>query len=65
MDTFVTGTSSPQKRQIEVDVNKEKSGRKNTKKYDSGYFKFGFTMAEREGIEHLQCVICCKVLAAE
>ena len=64
MDTFVTSTL-PQKRQIEVDVNKEKSGRKKTRKYDSSYLNFGFTVAEREGVEHPQCVICCKVLAAE
>ena len=63
MDTLVTGALA-QKRQFE-DVNKEKSGRKKTKKYDSGYLNFGFTVAEREGIEHPQCVICCKVLAGE
>ena len=64
MDAFVTGTL-PQKKQIEVDVNKKKSGRKKTKIYDSSYVKFGFTVAEREGVEHSQCVICSKVLAAE
>jgi len=64
MDAFVTGTF-PQKRQVEVDVNKQKSGRKKTRKCDSSYLNFGFTVAEREGVEHPQCVICCKVLAAE
>ena len=64
MDAFVTGTL-PQKRQVEVDVNKEKGGRKKTTKYDSSYLNFGFTVAERKGVEHLQCVIYCKVLAAE
>ena len=64
MDAFVTSTLL-QERQIEVDVNKEKSGRKKTRKYDSSYLNFGFTVAEREGVEHPQCVICCKVLAAE
>ena len=63
MDALVTGTLA-QKRQVD-DVNKEKSGRKKTRKYDSGYLNFGFTVAEREGVEHRQCVICCKVLAAE
>ena len=48
MDTFVTGTL-PQKKQIEVDVNKEKSGRKKTRKYDSSYLNFGFTVAEKGG----------------
>ena len=51
--------------QVEVDVNKEKSGRKKTRKYHSSYLNFGFTVAEGEGVEHPQCVICCKVLAAE
>ena len=64
MDAFVCGTL-PQKRQKEVNVNKEKSGRKKTRKYDSGYLNFGFRVAEREDVEHPQCVICCKVLAAE
>ena len=64
MDAFVTLTL-PQKRQIEVNVNKKKSGRKKTRKYDSSYVNFGVTVAEREGVEHRQCVICCKVLAAE
>ena len=64
MDALVTGTSLAQKRQAE-DVNNEKSGRKKTRKYDSGYLNFGFTVTEREGVEHSQCVICCKVLAAE
>jgi len=64
MDAFVTGTL-PQKRQEEVDVNKEKSGRKKTRKYDSSCLNFGFTVTEREGVEHPQCVICCNVLAAE
>ena len=58
MVAFVTGTL-PQKRHIKVDVNKEKSGRKKTRKYDSSYFNFGFTVAERESVEHSQCVICC------
>ena len=26
---------------------------------------FGLTVAERKGVEHPQCVICCKVLAVE
>ena len=52
-------------RQLEVDVNKEKSERKKTRKYRSSYLNFGFTVAQREGVEHLQCVISCKVLAAE
>ena len=60
MDAFVTGIL-PQKKQIEVDANKEKSGRKKTRKYDSSYLNFGFTVAEKEGVEHPQCVICCKV----
>ena len=64
MDAFVSGTLL-QKRQIEVDVNKQKSERKKTRKYDSSYLNFGFTVAEREGVGHPQCVICCKVLAAE
>ena len=34
MDAFATG-GLPQKKQIEIDVNKEKSGRKKIKKYDS------------------------------
>ena len=46
-------------------MNKEKSGRKKTGKYDSNYLNFGFTVAEREGVEHPKCVICCKVLAGE
>ena len=64
MDAFAFGTS-PQKRQKEVDVNEEKSGRKNTRKHDSSYLNFGLTVAEKEGVEHPQCAICCKVLAAE
>ena len=64
MDACVTG-GLPQKRQLEVDVNKDKSERKKTGKYRSSYLNFGFTVAQREGVEHLQCVICCKVLAAE
>ena len=63
MDTLVTCTLA-QRRQVE-DVNKEKSGRKKTGKYDSGYLNFGFTVAEWESVEHPQCVVCCKVLAAE
>ena len=62
MDTFVTGTL-PQKRKVEVDVNKAKSGRRKIRKYDS--LNFGFAVAEKEGVEHSQCVICCKVLAAQ
>ena len=53
MDAYVTGTL-PQKKQIEVDVHKKKSGRKKTKKYDSIYLNFGFKVAEREGVEHPQ-----------
>ena len=64
MDAFVTGNSL-QKKPVEVNVNKEKSARKKTKKYDSSYLNFGFTVAEREGVEHPQCVICCKVLSAD
>ena len=64
IDAFVTGTL-PQKRLIEVDVNKEKTGRKKTREYGSSYLNFGFTVAERGGVEHPQCVICCQVLAAE
>ena len=52
-------------RRIEVDVNKEKSRRMKTRKYGSSYLNFGFTVAEREDVKHPQCVICCKVLAAE
>jgi len=57
MDAFVTGTL-PQKRQVEVDVNKEKSRRMKTRKHDSNYLNFGFTVAEKECVEHPQCVIC-------
>ena len=63
MEALVTDTFA-QKRQVE-DVNKEKSGRKKTRKYNSDYLNFGFTVAEREGVEHPHCVICCKVLAAD
>ena len=63
MDALVTDTLA-QKRQVE-DVNKKKSGRKRTRKYNRDYLNFGFTVAEREGVEHPQCVICCKVLAAD
>ena len=52
-------------RQIEVDVNKEKSVGKKARKYDSSYLNFGFAVAAKEGVEHPQCVICCRVLAAE
>ena len=44
MDTLVTGTLA-QKRQVE-DVNKEKSGRKKSRTYDSGYLNFGFTVGD-------------------
>ena len=64
MDTFVTSTL-PQKRPIEVDVNKGRSGRKKTRLYDNSYLNFGLTAAERKGVEHPQCFTCCKVLAAE
>ena len=64
MKAFVTG-SLPQRRHIKVDVNKEKSGRKKTTKYDCSYLNFGCTVAEREDVEHPQCVICCKVLTAD
>ena len=64
MDAFVASILL-QKRQIEVNVNKEKSGKKKTRKYDNSYLNFGLTVAERKGVEHPQCVICCKVLAAE
>ena len=46
MDAFVTGTI-PQKRQVQLDANKPKSGRKKTRKYDSSYLNFGFTVAEK------------------
>ena len=52
------------KRQVQLDANKQKSGRK-TRKYDNSFLNFGFTVAEKEGAEHPQCVICYKVLAAE
>ena len=42
----------PQKRQVQLDANKQKSGRKKTRKYDSSYLNFGFTVAEKEGAEH-------------
>ena len=64
MDAFVADTI-PQKRQVQFDANKQKSGRKKTRKYGSSYLNFGFTVAEKEGAEHPQCVICCKVLTAE
>ena len=64
MDAFVAGTI-PQKRPVQLDANKQKSGRKKTRKYDSSCLNFGFTVAEKEGAEHPQCVVCCKVLAAE
>ena len=64
MDAFVTSTL-PQKRQMEVNVNKEKSAAKKTRKYDSSYLNFGFTVTERKGVEHPKCVICCEVLATE
>ena len=43
MDAFVTGTL-PQKKKLEVDINKEKSGRIKTRKYSSSYLNFGFTI---------------------
>ena len=64
MNAFVAG-SLPQKRHKKVDVNKLKSGRKKTRKYHTSNLNFGFTVAERESVEHPQCVICCKVLAAD
>ena len=64
MDTFVT-SNSLQKKQVEVNANKEKSARKKTKKYDSSYLKFGSTVTEREGVEHPQCCNCCEVLSAD
>ena len=64
MDTFVTSTL-PQKRPIEVDVNKEKSERKKTTKFGNSFLNLGLTVSERKGVEHPQCIICCKVLAAE
>ena len=64
MDAFVAGTI-PQKRLVELDASKQKSGRKKTRKYDSNYLNSGFTVAEKEDAEHPQCVICCKVLPAE
>ena len=36
-----------------------------TRKHCNSYLNFGFTVAEREDVKHPQCVICCKVLAAE
>ena len=53
------------KRRIQLDANKQKSGRKKTRKYGSSYLNFGFTVTEKEGAEHPHCVICYKVLAAE
>ena len=64
MDAFVTGTI-PLIRQAQLNANKQKGGRKKTRKYDSSYLNFGFTAAEKEGVEHPQCVICYKVLPAE
>ena len=64
MDGFFTGTL-PKKRQVEVDEDNEKSGRKKTRRYDSNYLNFGFTVTKRKGVEHPQCVVCCEVLAAE
>ena len=64
MDAFVTDTI-PQKRQVQLDANIQKSGRKKTRKYNSSYLNFGFTVAEKEGAEHPHCVICYNVLAAE
>ena len=64
MNAFVTSTIT-QKRQVQLDPNIQKSGRKKTRKYDSSYLNFGFTVAEKEGAEHPHCVNCYKVLAAE
>ena len=47
MDTFVASTF-PQKRPIEVNVNKEKSGRKKTRKYDNSYLNFGLSVPKRK-----------------
>ena len=63
MDALVTDTLA-QKRQLE-DVKKKKIIGKKTRKYNSNYLNFSFTVAERGGVEHPQCVICCKVLAAD
>ena len=51
MEKFATGIL-PQKRQVETDVNKEKSGRKKTRKYNSSSLNFDFTDVERKGVEH-------------
>ena len=63
MEKFDTGTLH-EKRQVKTDANIEKN-RKKTRKYKCGYLNFGFTVIEKQGIEHPQCVICCKILAAE
>ena len=49
MDAFVT-SNLPQKRQVEVNVNKEKSSRKMTRKYDSSYHNFGCTVTEKKAL---------------
>ena len=48
MDAFVT-SATPQKRQVQLDANKQINGRKKARKYDSSYLNFGFTVAEKEG----------------
>ena len=53
------------KKQVQLDANNQKSGRKKTRKYNSSYLNFDITVAEKEGAEHPQCVICYKVLAAK
>ena len=63
MDAFVI-CGLPQKETVRSSC-KEKSERKKTQKYCSSFLNFGFTVAQREGVEHLQCAMCCKVLATE
>ena len=61
MDKFVID-SLPEKRQVKTDANIKK---RKTRKYNSNYLNFGFIVVEKKGIEYLQCVICCKIVAAE
>ena len=49
MDAFVT-SNLLQKRQVEFNVNKEKSLRKKTRKYDSSHRNFGFTVTEKKAL---------------
>ena len=47
MDAFVT-SNLLQKRQVEVNVNKEKSPKKKTRKYGSSYINFGLTVTQKK-----------------